>query len=265
MTRQSLFCATAVILFIAGCEQSGRSSSGPCEFWNKGDRAMVTVRGERLPECRRIEAPETPFTAQGQEPAWQLRITDQTIELTENYGTRQLSFPHAEPTISGGIVHYRTTNDDHELEIFIEPSICRDIMSGMPYPATVRYALDGEMSNGCGGAPEDLLLGGEWRVSSIAGEPVLENAAPTIEFVAEDSRVAGQTGCNRFTGKFELTGEGLNFSSLGTTMMACAGPGVQEQESRFVEAMQKTFRFEAPAFDRLHLVTSDGEIIEASR
>lgn len=253
MTRQSLFCGVAALLFMTGCYQPEKTSPD--------DRGTDVHTGLEY-----VNLPQTPFVAQGQEPGWRLRITGQAIELVEDYGTSRSSFPHVEPTITAGsIVRYRTTNDDHELEIFVEPSICRDSMSGMPHPATVRYALDGEMSNGCGGAPEDLLLGDEWRVSSIAGEAVLEDAAPTIEFVAEDSRVAGEAGCNRFIGTFELTGEGLSFSPLGTTMMACAAPGVQEQERRFLEVMQNTVRFEMPDFDRLRLITSDNEIIEASR
>ncbi|MFO7764508.1 MAG: META domain-containing protein [Wenzhouxiangellaceae bacterium] len=138
-------------------------------------------------------------------------------------------------------------------------------MSGMPHPATVRCTLDGKTSNDCGGAPKDLLPGDEWRVSSIAGKAVLENATPTIEFLAEDNRVAGLAGCNRFIGTFELTGENLRISPLGVTMMACAQSGVQEQGGRFLELLQKTVRFKVPGFGRLHLVTSDNETIEASR
>ncbi|MFO7764316.1 MAG: META domain-containing protein [Wenzhouxiangellaceae bacterium] len=236
------------------------------EFWNKGAQAMVTVRGERLPECRRIEAPETPFTARGQEPGWQLRITDEAIELERNYGTQQSTFPYVEPSVAAdGVARYRTSNGDSDLEIVVEPAICRDSMSGMPHPATVGYMLDGEAARGCGGEPEDLLLGDEWRVVSIDGEAVLEDAVPTIEFLAEDNRVAGLASCNRFTGSFELTGEGLRFGQFAVTTRACIDPAAQEQEDRFVELLQKTARFEMAGFNRLRLVTSDNETIEATR
>lgn len=138
-------------------------------------------------------------------------------------------------------------------------------MSGMPHPATVRYTLDGEAARGCGGEPEDLLLGDGWRVVSIDGEAVLEDAVPTIEFLAEDNRVAGLASCNRFTGSFELTGEGLRFGQFAVTTRACIDPAAQNQETRFVELLQKTARFEMPGFNRLRLVTSDNETIEATR
>jgi len=275
-------CAIALIVLLVGCEPAGRSTARPPDLADEQHNTTPTPASKN----HRLELPEIPFTAQGQEPGWQLRITDETIELSEHYGAEQSSFPQVEPTTTAGdAARYRTRNDDHELEILVEPSICRDSMSGMPHPATVRYTLDGETYNGCGGEPTDLLLGDPWQVVSIAGKAVLEDAVPTIEFRTEDSRqdsrqdnrqgdrqgdrqenrVGGLAGCNRFTGSFELTGEGLAFDALAVTRMACPTPDRQEQEQRFLDLMRQVRRFEMPRRNRLRLVGVDNRVIEAKR
>ncbi|MGB8426877.1 MAG: MliC family protein, partial [Desulfobacterales bacterium] len=44
------------------------------DFWSKGERALVTVRGRQLPECRALREHALPFTARGQEPGWMITI-----------------------------------------------------------------------------------------------------------------------------------------------------------------------------------------------
>jgi heat shock protein HslJ len=50
-------------------------------------------------------------------------------------------------------------------------------------------------------------------VSSVVGEPTLE--------LTEDGEVQGDTGCNTFTGSYELDGATLTLGPLTTTRMAC--------------------------------------------
>lgn len=55
--------------------------------------------------------------------------------------------------------------------------------------------------------------GADTSVSSVLGEAVLE--------LGDDGRLAGSTGCNRFSGSFELDGDQLLAGPLATTRMAC--------------------------------------------
>jgi heat shock protein HslJ len=82
--------------------------------------------------------------------------------------------------------------------------------------------------------PDAALVGTVWRlesvvdglgpdgsVSSVVGEPTLE--------LTEDGEVRGDTGCNTFTGSYELDGATLELGPLATTRMACDGQeGAQE-------------------------------------
>jgi heat shock protein HslJ len=64
-------------------------------------------------------------------------------------------------------------------------------------------------------------LGPDGAVSSVVGEPTLELSA--------NGEVQGDTGCNTFSGGYELHGTSLALGPLATTLMACEGPeGVQE-------------------------------------
>jgi len=112
-------------------------------------------------------------------------------------------------------------------------------------------------------SPASLLEGAEWKVRSLAGEPVPDAVAVSIRFL-EDNRIAGSSGCNRFMGGYELTGEGLSFGQIAGTMMACPEPRMQI-EQRFLGLLQTVTRFEIPADGQLQLITTDGQRITAER
>jgi heat shock protein HslJ/membrane-bound inhibitor of C-type lysozyme len=232
-------------------------------FWSKGDRALVTVRGETLPECLAVREPDLPFTARGQEPGWMITIDPGVILLKADYGALQLRFPRTAPQVSADGIRYRTEAEGRRLSVWIEPRICVDSATGMPHPYQVRYELDGKGHPGCGGEPKSLLSGGEWIVETIGGAPVIDQSGATILFM-EEGRVAGNASCNRFIGGYRLTGEGLSFSQMGTTMMACE-EDLSRQEARFLELLQAVFRFEISPERRLVLHTPDGRSITAKR
>jgi len=232
-------------------------------FWSKGARALVTVRGKELPECRAVREPELPFTARGQEPGWMITIDPGVILLKADFGALQLRFPRTVPQVSADGIRYRTEADGRRLSVWIEPRICGDIATGMPHPYQVRYELDGKGHTGCGGEPKSLITGGEWIVETIGGAPVIDQSGATILFM-EEGRVAGNASCNRFIGGYHLTGEGLSFSQMGNTMMACEEP-LSLQEARLLELLQAVSRFEISPEGRLVLHTPDGRSITAKR
>jgi heat shock protein HslJ len=232
-------------------------------FWSKGDRAVVTVRGVDLPQCRAVVEPRLPFTARVQEPGWTIRIDASEIFLNADFGALQLRLPRTEPQITADGILYRTASDGRRLSVSIEPRICADTATGMPHPYQVRYDLDGQMRSGCGGDAKTLLTGGEWTVESIGAKPVIAGSGVTIQFLEED-RVAGNASCNRFIGAYRLTGEGLSFHQLGGTMMACEEP-LSEQEARFLGLLQDAYRFEIDPAGRLLLHTTRQQQIAARR
>jgi len=83
-----------------------------------------------------------------------------------------------------------------------------------------------------------------WKLTEIDGKPaqlgVNEKEVHMI-LVSETSRVKGFSGCNTFTGAYEVNEERLTFSQMAVTMMACAEG--MEQEQRFLLGMEKTSRY----------------------
>lgn len=110
---------------------------------------------------------------------------------------------------------------------------------------------------------QEALIGPEWIVSEIDGEPALAEAAPTIAFLPNG--VTGSSGCNRFNGGYEADARSLSFGALATTRMACADDRMQ-QERAFLTLLSRVASYEASEDGTgLILTTEDGRTITAAR
>lgn len=231
-------------------------------FWSKGNSALVSLAGEPLPECvAAVPVEQAPFRARGNEPGWNMTMSGEQIDLSLDYGTREIKAKLPEPVETNGTRVYSLP--EQNLSIRISEHLCSDTMTGMPYPSTVELEIEDQRLTGCGGEPSTLLEGEEWTVRTLAGEPVPDEVSVTISFL-ENDRVAGSSGCNRFMGGYALTGEGLSFGQIAGTMMAC--PELQMQtEQRFLGLLQAVNRFEVTPDGGLRLITTDNERISAER
>jgi heat shock protein HslJ len=206
-------------------------------------------------------ASETPLIARGNEPGWRLTIGAAEIELVTDYGAARSTFPKPAPEIAGSATRYVVAGADLTVTLLERP--CADTMSGMFYPLTVTVERPGGVLSGCGGEPASLLLGPEWVVESIDGDPLIGSSRPTIVF-NEEGQVAGSASCNRYLASYELTGEGLSIAGGGATMMAC-DPAPMEQERRFLDALDAIRRFEIAPDGALVLLADDGPNLFARR
>ncbi len=99
----------------------------------------------------------------------------------------------------------------------------------------IRKAATGAPS----GAP--WLVGSTWRLEDLPGTPVVDSAAPTLEFPSE-GQAAGNASCNRFTGPVTIAGDSVTFGPQAVTRMACP-EAVMSQENAYLEALGKAERF----------------------
>lgn len=141
--------------------------------------------------------------------------------------------------------------------------LCVDSMSGMPHPKSVTVVTGGQTLNGCGGDPASLLQGPAWNVVTVGGTPVVASSRATLAF-GTDGRISGNASCNRFTGAYTLTGEGLSVSDLAGSRMMCDAP-LMEQERRFLDALAGVRGFSIAADGTLLLQAGDGRDVEARR
>ena len=87
--------------------------------------------------------------------------------------------------------------------------------------------------------------------------PVIEDAPVTLEF-GKDGQAGGSGGCNSYGGPYSVQGDTLSFGQIVSTLMACVGEGVGDQETRYFQALATTGRFEL-AEDRLTIWYDNGQ------
>ncbi|KPQ02215.1 MAG: Heat shock protein [Idiomarinaceae bacterium HL-53] len=232
-----------------------QGENGQVEVWQKGTEATVILNGQTLPTCYQQGTLPKQFSARGNEPFWQFALDGDSLTMRTPNGeavgrftvTRDFRIQHTlAASTSLGAVRAQVVK-----------RTCTDTMTGLPYPYEVSGTLGAQAIAGCGGLPEDVLQGAEWHVDAINGESVGSQII-TLTFLP-NGRLTGSTGCNRYFGQYQLSGEGISISQLGMTRMACA-PEVARFEQRFTQQLRRVNQFTVDAVGALELHSTDGKI-----
>lgn len=209
-------------------------------------------------------AGEPPLRAHGNEPAWSLVIDDGALRFES--GRLHVAGPALPVQVDGAQRRYAAALRDRAIPVAVEvavvPGVCRDSMSGMPYPLQVALTVGERRFAGCGGDPAALLRGGEWTVVELAGGAVAA-PAPTLRF-GDDGRLAGRASCNAYRATYVLGGETLAVGAVAATRMACPPPQTA-QERRFLELLEGVRRFDLADDGSLLLGDGAGWAIRARR
>jgi putative lipoprotein len=106
------------------------------------------------------------------------------------------------------------------------------------HPTSVDLMLSRVPTAGTATPPE---LAGTWLLEDLAGAGVIDDARATLEF-REPGRVSGRGSCNQFSGPVTITGSGVSFGPLVSTMVACA-EALMNQETKYLKALQSAERY----------------------
>lgn len=91
-----------------------------------------------------------------------------------------------------------------------------------------------------------VLTGTDWKLVSLgpAGNEteVIPGTTVTLKF-GDDGRASGSTGCNSFSGTYEVRGDAVSFGRLISTRRACLDQNANQQEQRFLSALEMANRF----------------------
>ena len=110
-------------------------------------------------------------------------------------------------------------------------------------------------------ATEQSLNNMYWRAASLGGKKIelAPEKIPHIAFHAEENRVAGFGGCNRFFATYQQLNGELQISVMGGGRARC--PELGNLESEFLAALQSTERYSIDK-NALSLHDESGTLIE---
>lgn len=226
------------------------------EFWGKGSQAAVKWSGTTLPVCTEEGALMVPMRASGNEPFWAVDFDGWRLSLSQpGQPVRDFDVKGQMPRAGGWRLH--AESGQAALNLDISQDVCVDSMTGQPHPYTVRLNMNEVSLPGCGGDPARLLQGVRWRLTALGGQAVTIPA--TLEFLP-DNRLAGSNGCNRLIGSYAVSGEGLSFSQLGSTRMACELK-VMTQADAFDRYLSSVHGFAFDEHGALVLKAEQGELL----
>lgn len=105
---------------------------------------------------------------------------------------------------------------------------------------------------------EAQLLLGEWRVTGIAGHPVVRGSGARLKL--EGVRISGQTGCNHLGGNFRIERGHLTTGGLITTRRACSA-ALMRQEKALLALLNQRLAIRQSHRGRLLLTGRDGKTL----
>jgi heat shock protein HslJ len=105
----------------------------------------------------------------------------------------------------------------------------------------------------------DPLSGTSWELVYYRKSPVIEGVTVTADF--EEGQVKGSSGCNSYSGSYQVEGDKISFGPLMSTLMACLDPeGVMDQETMYLAWLQDAQTYQIQD-DQLLIFRSDGEAL----
>lgn len=107
--------------------------------------------------------------------------------------------------------------------------------------------------------PVDSKLLGNWLAEDIDGKGVLDRAQSTLK-ISADSSIGGDSSVNRFHGKASVEGDRIVFGPLALTRRA-GPPALMEQESKFMNALQRVVGYRIAETGLLYLTDAHGNDI----
>ena len=105
-----------------------------------------------------------------------------------------------------------------------------------------------------------VLTGIDWRLISLgpagAETNIVAGTTVTLKF-GEDGRASGSTGCNSYSGTYQVRGDNISFSRLASTRRACLDQNANQQEQRFLSTLEAANRFRLSS-NRLTILSDRG-------
>ncbi len=93
-----------------------------------------------------------------------------------------------------------------------------------------------------------------WKLIAIEKKPVNYGDRAFIKFDEKENKISGKAACNSFFSEYEMIGQKITFSGIGSTKMYCEG--IMDDENQIITHLQKTTKYEVKS-DMLYLYVED--------
>lgn len=101
-----------------------------------------------------------------------------------------------------------------------------------------------------------------WKLSAIEQRAVNFDGRATIKFDEKEGKISGKAVCNSYFSDYEMIGQKISFTGIGSTKMYCEG--VMDDENQIISNLQKVSRYEVKA-DFLYLYAGDSLVLTFRR
>jgi heat shock protein HslJ len=253
-----------LLLLAVACAPADPDAAAPGNA--SGDEGRAPAAGvDTIPARSGPDSPDhAGYRAGGNEPFWTITFGETMMDFADMGTTTEGSATRPDPERLEGGWRFTAESGGRPFVVEIEDRYCQDSMSARPFPHSVTVMVDGQTYTGCGGDTASLLTGDEWRVTRLEGDATDARRQPTMSFGAGGA-LTGHGGCNRYRAAYEITGEGVEIGPPIATLMACAEPELNEQETRFLALLDSVTRFDISDDGSLQLYAMDGAVIIARR
>lgn len=219
--------------------------------------ACKTTQHQTKPEALQQTLKEDPvpyFKGSGNEPFWNIRISDTEIRFESMIpGFEVFTAPHVAPikAMDANVKMYRVSTENADFQIQLQQFECQNSMSGALSPYTVIVEMkrktdaDFTILKGCGAYVTDYRLYDIWVLEQLNGRKAtlsdFSKDLPLIEINSEANTFMGFAGCNQMNGRLFYEKGLLGFTNITTTRMAC---GPANKEGEFLKALQSVSAYE---------------------
>jgi heat shock protein HslJ len=101
-----------------------------------------------------------------------------------------------------------------------------------------------------------------WNLTAIEQRPVNFDGRAFIKFNEKENRISGKALCNSYFSDYEMIGQKITFSSVGSTKMYCEG--MMDEENQIITQLQKTKRYEVKS-DFLYFYSGEKVVLTFKR
>ncbi|AZZ44897.1 META domain-containing protein [Pseudomonadaceae bacterium SI-3] len=109
--------------------------------------------------------------------------------------------------------------------------------------------------SGCSVEPLTLQNEVTYIAEWIGDEPVVGRNPVSLTF--SEDRAYGNAGCNHWFASYQLDGQKLRFSEIGSTRKMCADH-IMKQEQHFLELLSQIERWDVSKIDQLRFWPTEG-------